>query len=71
MPKAGIALDDWKLPVFRKALTDAGYTYEDGGAAGPGLTILHVPFTDAAALTRVVADANAECTRTGPPKGQG
>lgn len=67
--KAGIALDDWKLPVFRQRLEQAGYTYEDAGAPAPGLTMLTVHFTDQAALTEVVKQANAECTRTGPPKG--
>lgn len=26
--KAGIALDNWKLPIFRKLLTEAGYEYK-------------------------------------------
>lgn len=67
--KAGIALDDWKLPVFRKRLEEAGYTYEDAGAPSPGVTMLTVQFTDQAALQQVVVAANAECARTGPPKG--
>ena len=28
MQKAGIMLDDWKLPIFKKALDDAGFEYE-------------------------------------------
>lgn len=67
--KAGIALDDWKLPIFRQRLEQAGYAYEDGGAPAPGVTILNVQFLDQAHLTRVVTEANAECSRTGPPKG--
>lgn len=66
--KAGIALDDWKLPVFRQRLTEAGYTYEDAGAPMPGLTMLTVHFTDQEALTKVVRAANEECARTGPPQ---
>jgi len=30
--KAGIAVDNWKLPIFCKRLTEAGYDYVDGGA---------------------------------------
>lgn len=67
--KAGIAVDDWKLPVFRRRLEQAGYAYEDAGAPSGGVTILTVQFTDQAHLTQVVTEANAECARTGPPKG--
>lgn len=70
MPKAGIAVDDWKLPVFRRRLTDAGYTYEDRGAPTPNVTMLMVPFTDQAALQEVVVAAQAECAAAGKPGGQ-
>lgn len=66
--RAGIMLDDYKLPVFRKALTDAGYEYKDGGAPKPGLTLLTVQFTDQEALRRVIEDAADECKRRGKPK---
>lgn len=66
--RAGVALDDWKLPVFRKALTDAGYAYEDKGEVTPGTTLLHVDFTDAAHLRRVLEDAADECKRQGRPR---
>jgi hypothetical protein len=36
--KAGIAVDNYKLPVFRKRLKEAGYAYQDGlrtGKHGP------------------------------------
>ena len=68
MAKAGIAVDDWKLPVFRKALEDAGYAYEDAGAPPPNTTMLTVNFTDQAALRKVVEAAQAECLRQGPPR---
>ena len=29
--KAGIGVDNWKLPVFRKRLKEAGYQYENAG----------------------------------------
>lgn len=67
MMKAGIIVDDWKLAVFRKALTDAGYTYKDGGEVKPGLTLLTVQFTDQAALQKVLQEAADECKRRGRP----
>lgn len=66
--KAGIALDDWKLPVFRKRLTEAGYAYLDAGEALPGTTMLHVQFTDQAHLRRVLEGAAEECKRQGRPQ---
>ena len=68
--KAGIALDDWKLPVFRKRLTDGGFKYSDAGEAMPGITMLTVIFRpdEKAKLTALIVAANAECARKGPPK---
>jgi len=34
MPKAAIAIDDWKLPIFKRHLTEAGYSF----GQHPGLT---------------------------------
>jgi len=34
MPKAAIAIDDWKLPIFERHLAGGGYQYEQH----PGLT---------------------------------
>lgn len=65
--KAGVALDDWKLPVFRRRLTEAGYDYEDKGEVTPGTTLLHVQFTDQEHLRRVLEDAADECKRQGKP----
>jgi hypothetical protein len=69
--KAAIVLDDWKLPVFRKRLSEAGFAYEDDGP-GPGgsTTILSVVYAadQFVRLTGVVASSNAECTRKGRPR---
>jgi hypothetical protein len=70
MGKAGIALDDWKLPVFRRRLKKAGYAYEDGGAPAPNCTLLMVEYSDREALTAVIAECQAECALTGPPGGR-
>lgn len=62
--KAGIAVDDWKLPIFRKRLTEAGYDYEDAGALTAGTTLLTVETGDMLALTKVLEACQAECRRT-------
>lgn len=67
--KAGIVLDDWKLPVFRKRLTDAGFTYTDAGGVLPDTTLLTVETNDVTALAGVVKVCQAECARTGKPRG--
>ncbi len=59
--KAGIAVDDWKLPIFRKRLTEAGFTYEDGGALTHNTTILKVETSDILALKRVIEICESEC----------
>ena len=59
--KAAIAVDDWKLPVFRKRLTDAGFKYEDAGEFTPGTTILHVHYESINPLYQVIAASEREC----------
>jgi hypothetical protein len=61
--RAGITLDNWKLPVFRKALTDNGFDYEDGGAVTADITLLLVETDDIKKLGSVLFDAAAECAR--------
>ena len=65
MLKAAIAIDDWKLPIFERHLSQAGYAYEQG----PGLTadtlLLTVKTKNIVALESVVRAANTEAARTG------
>lgn len=62
--KAGIALDDWKLPVYRRRLTAAGYTYEDAGELIIGITVLTVEYADEKHLKNVLEVAERECQRS-------
>ena len=62
--RAGIAVDNWKLPVFRKGLTDAGYEYEDGGPLTGDTTMLKVETDDPAALKSLLERCQAECARS-------
>jgi ribosomal protein L10 len=59
--KAGIAVDDWKLPVFRKRLTAAGFEYEDAGAFTGNTTLLTVKTDNMFTLKKVLEECQAEC----------
>lgn len=61
--KVGIGLDDWKLPVFRKRLTEAGFTYTDAGGLTHDTTVLTVETDDIFALKKVVERCQRECRR--------
>lgn len=61
MKTAGIAIDAWKLPVFKRHLDTAGYAYTEH----PGLTantlFLKVKADFVAPLQKVVEAAQKEC----------
>lgn len=59
--KAGIAVDDWKLPVFRKRLTEAGYIYTDAGSLTASTTLLTVEMKDMLALKKLLERCQSEC----------
>lgn len=59
--KAAIGVDDWKLPVFRKRLKEAGYDYKEVGALTADTTLLTVVTDDMIALQRVLEKCQAEC----------
>ena len=63
--KSGIVVDDWKLPVFRRRLTEAGFTYSDKGEFTAGTTVLTVDFeeSDFTKLKGVLEASQAECRR--------
>ena len=58
--KAGIAVDNYKLPVFRKRLNEAGYTYEDAGPFTWDTTLLTVETDDMLALKKVLERCQSE-----------
>lgn len=71
MTKVGIAIDNWKLSIFERHLTQAGYTHkwEPGLTEDTGIIILYLErATQAAALAPIVKAANDEAARTGAPK---
>ena len=61
--KAGIAVDNWKLPVFRRRLSEAGYAYEDGGGLTGDTTLLTVETDNMFKLKKVLEECQAECRK--------
>ncbi len=59
--KAGIGVDNWKLPVFRKRLKAAGYQYEDAGPLTGDTTLLTVKTGDILKLKKLLEECQTEC----------
>jgi len=68
MQKAGIAIDEWKLPIFKRHLEGAGYSFENAGRFTAGSLMLRVDTTNLEALCEVIKAANAEAAMTGAPR---
>lgn len=66
--KAGIAIDDWKLPIFARHLQQSGYAFKNAGPLMDGTLLLQVDTTNLEALGVVVKAANTEAAMTGEPK---
>lgn len=62
--RAGIMIDSWKLPVFKKRLKKAGYSFEKGDGVVPGTLSLYVETNNTIKLQKVVEEANRECARS-------
>lgn len=62
--KVGIAIDDWKLPIFERHLSKAGYIYDKKLGLTSDTLLLTVKTEDAATLEVVVRAANAEAATT-------
>ena len=68
--KAGVVLERWKLPIFKRHLDAAGRTLEQFPGLMPDLVTLKVPYTDQAdrdELQAVLTAAMAEVKRMGAP----
>lgn len=64
--KASIAVDNWKLPTFRKQLAKAGYEIVSEHDFSKDVTLLGAPYTDMLALKRVVEKCTRICERKRP-----
>lgn len=68
--KAAVAIDAWKLPIFERHLTQAGYAFINAGSLLPETLLLTVEHQqgEAQRLAQVVLAANTEAARTARPK---
>lgn len=68
MLKAAIGIDDWKLSIFERHLSQAGYSFKNAGPLTAGTFVLQVDTTNLGALYEVVKAANDEAAMTGAPQ---
>lgn len=61
MKTAGIALDTWKLPIFKRRLDAAGYKYEEPVPFTDGTLILKVKYEWVHELQPIIEAAQKEC----------
>ena len=67
MPVANIALDSWKLDIFQRHLTQAGYKCPEAKPLIAGTLLLTIQTDNLEALQQVVQAANQEAALTGAP----
>lgn len=65
--RIGIAIDGWKLKIFVRRLTNAGYSYSQSAGLTKDMLFLTVTTDDKDALLKVVVAANTEAARVGKP----
>lgn len=65
MKTAAILIDKWKLAIFSKHLTEAGYKFEcsDPDKDKDNILILKVKYEWVVALQPIVKAANEECAK--------
>ena len=63
MKKAGVAVDNWKLPIFEKLLAENGYKYKKYPFVGD-TSILKVKCKSIAKLQPVIEEAQEKCRKS-------
>ena len=61
MKTAAVAIDNWKLPTFKRHLDAAGYAYTEGPGVTHDTLILSVKYEWVADLKPIIETANKEC----------
>lgn len=61
MKTAGVVIDNWKLPIFKKHLSKAGYSYTEHPDFTKDTMILKVSYDWVAKLQPVIEAAAEEC----------
>lgn len=67
---AGVLIDDWKLPIFKKHLDRAGYAYTEHSGTTKDTLTLRVQYKWVADLKPIIEAANKECANTKQTKGE-
>lgn len=68
--KAGVCLDDWKLPIFKKHLDAVGYKYDEPVQFTPGTLILRVHYKWVHELKPIIEAAQQECAEKSIAEGR-
>jgi hypothetical protein len=63
MITAGIAIDNWKLPIFKRHLDAAGFEYTEHKGLTPTTMLLKVKTPSAFKLQPFVEAAQLECAK--------
>ena len=58
MPIAAVIIDDWKLPTFKRILTDAGYKFTEHDGVFPNTVCLKVEATNMVILGDIINTCN-------------
>jgi hypothetical protein len=61
MKTAGVTIDEWKLPTFKKHLDAAGYSYTEHPGVTADTLLLKVKYEWVADLKPIIEAANTEC----------
>lgn len=61
---AGVVIDSWKLDIYKKHLTEAGFTFTEHPQLTKGTALLKVTTHSAAVLQPVVEAAQLACERS-------
>lgn len=59
----GIAIDNWKLPTFKRHLDEAGFTFLETPGVTPDTLFLMVTTSEMEKLAAVVSAANTEARK--------
>jgi len=68
MKYAGVAIDTWKLPIFKRHLNEAGFSFTRHKGLTKDTLILKVECEWVNDLKPVVEAANKECANVGVKK---
>lgn len=63
MKTAGVAIEKWKLPIFKKHLDKAGYSFTEHPGVTSDTLLLRVKYEWVAKLQPIIEAALKECAK--------